>query len=216
MSSDSQELKAEKHDVSQTACGPAATLTSDYWQARYDEDSTGWDRGGPSPTVERWLSSKTLTPCRILVPGCGRGHEVVALATAGFEVVAIDYAPSAVAAVRESLASQELHAEVVQADVFDYQPNTPFNAVYEQTCLCALPPARWGCYERQLSKWLLPGGKLCAAFMQTESESGPPFACPPDMMRELFATARWDWPESLEPVLHPNGLTELTGVLRRR
>ena len=216
MSSQSGDQSSANPAETGAACGPGGSLTSDYWQARYDEESTGWDRGGASPTVQRWLTSTTLAPCRILVPGCGRGHEVVALAAAGFEVVAIDYAPSAVAAVRESLALQGLHAEVVQADVFDYQPNTPFNAVYEQTCLCALPPTRWGCYERQLSKWLLPGGRLFAAFMQTESESGPPFACPPEVMRELFAPARWEWPESLEPVLHPNGLTELTGVLRRR
>jgi len=59
-------------------CGPAAALTRCYWQGRYREGSTGWDRGVPSPTLEGWLRDGTLAPCRILVPGCGRGHEVVA------------------------------------------------------------------------------------------------------------------------------------------
>lgn len=197
-------------------CGPGGSLTSDYWQARYDEAATGWDRGGPSPTLERWLARGLLKPCRILVPGCGRGHEVVALSAAGFDVVAVDYAPSAVAAVREALDAEGVRAEVVQADLFAYQPDTPFDAVYEQTCLCALPPERWGCYEKRLATWLSSGGSLVAAFMQTESDSGPPFACPPEAMRELFAADRWEWPECLEPVSHPNGLTELTGIVRRR
>jgi hypothetical protein len=35
-------------------------------------------------------------------------------------------------------------------------------------------------------------------------------------MRDLFDEARWAWPERLEPVPHPMGLTELAGVLRRR
>lgn len=198
------------------ACGPGGDLTSGYWQARYDEGTTGWDRGGPSPALLSWLQSGELTPCRILVPGCGRGHEVIALAKAGFQVTGIDYASSAVQAVREALASCGLSAVIEQADLFTYQPQEPFEAIYEQTCLCALPPGRWGCYEKRLATWLAPGGGLFAAFMQTDSEGGPPFACRPDAMRQLFAAERWIWPEQLEPVPHPLGMTELTGVLRRR
>jgi hypothetical protein len=81
-------------------CGPSATLNRCYWQARYDQGQTGWDRGGASPTLLRWLAAGDLRPCRILVPGCGRGHEVVALAKAGFDVTGVDFAPAAVETVR--------------------------------------------------------------------------------------------------------------------
>jgi len=187
-----------------------------YWQGRYEAGSTGWDRGGPSPALDAWLRSGALPPCRILVPGCGRGHEAVALARAGFRVTALDYAPAAVAALRARLAEEKLAAEVVEADLFAWEPAAPFEAVYEQTCLCALPPEHWENYERRLASWLVPGGKLAAAFMQTDAAAGPPFACAPDAMRRLFAVERWDWPETLEPVGHPMGLVELTGILRRR
>jgi len=205
------------HDTTDGAtCGPSGQLTSDYWQARYDAGTTGWDRGGPSPALLGWLSSGDLAPCRILVPGCGRGHEVLALAEAGFDVTGIDYAPAAVQAVRNALASRGLTAMIEQADLFGYQPEQPFDAIYEQTCLCALPPERWGCYEKRLATWLAPGGRLFAAFMQTDSDTGPPFACRPEAMRDLFAAERWTWPGGLEPVQHPMGLTELAGVLRRQ
>jgi hypothetical protein len=196
-------------------CGPSAQLTQCYWQARYDEGSTGWDRGGPSPTLVRWLAAGELRPCRILVPGCGRGHEVVALAGAGFEVTGVDFAESAVEAVQERLAAEGRTAEIVQADLFAYEPVQPFEAIYEQTCLCALPPGRWAGYEQRLARWLVAGGSLVAAFMQTESPDGPPFACRPEAMRQLFAADRWAWPDRLKPVEHPNGLVELTGMLRR-
>ena len=52
--------------------------------------------------------------------------------------------------------------------------------------------------------------------MQTDSADGPPFACRPEAMRELFAAERWDWPAQLGSQEHPTGLRELTGVLRRR
>ncbi len=216
MSSQSGEQSGANPAGTGAACGPGGSLTSDYWQARYDEGTTGWDRGGPSPVLTTWLTIGMLTPCRILVPGCGRGHEVVALAAAGFEVVAVDYAPSAVAAVRDALDAKGVQAEVVQSDLFTYQPDAPFDVIYEQTCLCALPPQRRGCYEKRLATWLISGGSLVAAFMQSDSGSGPPFACPPEAMRQLFGMDRWEWPESLQAVAHPTGLTELTGILRRR
>ena len=110
------------HADERASCGPGGELNSGYWQARYDAGTTGWDRGGPSPALSGWLQSGDLTPCRILVPGCGRGHEVLALAEAGFQVTGIDYAPSAVQAVRDALASRGLTAVIEQADLFDYQP----------------------------------------------------------------------------------------------
>ena len=197
-------------------CGPSAALTRCFWQARYDQGQTGWDRGGPSPTLAQWLAAGDLRPCRILVPGCGRGHEVVALAGAGFDVTGVDFAPAAVAALQTRLADEGLIAEVVQSDLFAYRPDRPFEAIYEQTCLCALAPDRWADYERRLATWLTPGGRLFAAFMQTDSADGPPFACRPEAMRALFAADRWDWPAQLAPQGHPTGLLELTGVLRRR
>lgn len=197
-------------------CGPSAALTRCYWQARYDQGQTGWDRGGASPTLLRWLATGELRPCRILVPGCGRGHEVIALAQAGFDVTGVDFAPAAITAVQSRLGGEALTAEILQSDLFTYRPDEPFEAIYEQTCLCALPPQRWAEYEQRLAAWLGPGGCLFAAFMQTDSADGPPFACRPEAMRELFAAERWDWPAQLGSQEHPTGLRELTGVLRRR
>ena len=191
-------------------------LDRDYWQGRYEAGTTGWDRGSASPALEAWLSSGALAPCRILVPGCGRGHEVVALARAGFRVTGLDYASTAVEALRARLAEDRLDGEVVEADLLAWEPDAPFDAVYEQTCLCALSPGCWKDYEHRLASWLVPGGSLAAAFMQTDSPSGPPFTCAPEAMRRLFAADRWEWPEELTPVKHPMGLVELTGILRRR
>ena len=141
---------------------------------------------------------------------------MLALAEVGFDVTGIDYAPAAVQAVRDALAGRGLTAMIEQTDLFDYQPEQPFDEIYEQTCLCALPPERWGCYEKRLAAWLAPGGCLFAAFMQTDSDGGPPCACRPEAMRDLFSAERWTWPKSLDPVQPPMGMTELTGVLRRR
>ncbi len=114
------------------------------------------------------------------------------------------------------LTTAGLDADVVEADLFSFAPAAPFEAVYEQTCLCALTPGRWTEYEQRLHGWLVPGGRLAVAFMQTDAAEGPPFACRPEAMRRLFAADRGEWPADLVPEPHPLGLAELTGILRRR
>ncbi len=185
------------------------------WEERYRSGQTGWDRGRVSPALETWLADGTLAPCRILVPGCGYGHEVLTLARRGFDVTALDFADTPVRALRERLAAAGLRAEVVQADALTWQPDAPFDAIYEQTCLCALPPERWPDYERQLHRWLTPGGRLLALFMQAGAEGGPPFHCALPDMRALFPASRWAWSEQLMDVPHSPGKHELGFILTR-
>ncbi|MDX8406848.1 MAG: methyltransferase domain-containing protein [Mariprofundaceae bacterium] len=187
------------------------------WEQRYQKGETGWDRGASSPAIEHWLSAVLQAPARILIPGCGRGHEVLALAAQGFDVTAIDIAPSAVTHLKQQLAQAQLQAEVILGDLFNYAPETPFDVVYEQTCLCAIRPEQRAAYEKQLYGWLKPGGRLLALFMQTGAEGGPPFHCDVQDMRELFPASRWQWPQAeAQKVPHHNGRFELGYTLMRR
>lgn len=187
------------------------------WEQRYQAGSTGWDRGEVSPALAYWLASGQVPPGRMLVPGCGHGHEVAELIRAGCHVTAVDIAAQPVMHLTGQLVEQGLHANVVQADLLHWQPPEAFDAVYEQTCICALEPRQWPDYERRLADWLVPGGTLLALFMQTGRAGGPPFDCPVPAMQDLFDPARWEWPD--QPALdvpHPNGLVEHGFVLKRR
>ncbi|MCA9057629.1 MAG: methyltransferase domain-containing protein [Planctomycetaceae bacterium] len=190
-------------------------LSAAAWQQRYQNGQTGWDRGAPGPQLMTWLTDGTLSPCRILVPGCGRGHEVVALAAAGFDVTAVDFAEEPIHSVSTQLQERDLKARVIRADVFAFDPDEPFDAVYEQTCLCAIHPSQWRTYEQQLACWLRPSGKLFALFLQADNSTGPPFGCHPERMRALFSADVWEWPDALHRVEHPTGLHELAAVLVR-
>lgn len=183
--------------------------TADVWEGRYQAGTTGWDRGKASPALHYWLETANIAPCRILLPGCGNGYEALTLAAAGFDVVAIDIAPSPLNTLKQLLVDANLSAEVIQADVLAWQPDELFDAVYEQTCLCALNPGLWAQYEAKLHGWLKTDGQLLTQFMQTNKESGPPFHCDLADMRELFPTTRWTWHATEEQVAHPSvGLHE--------
>ncbi len=186
------------------------------WEEHYQSGKIGWDRGEISPILQKWLDKGILKPCQILVPGCGHGHEVIELAKLGFTVTAIDIASSPVLSLRNRLADQNLTAEIIQTDLLHWRSVKTFDAIYEQTCLCALNPQDWSAYEKKLQQWLTPGGKLFAVFMQTNKDGGPPYHCEISKMQNLFSSA-WKWPDaSGSKVLHPTGLEELAFVLYRK
>lgn len=197
----------------------------DFWQQRFAQRQTPWDRGAPGPQLRRWIDEGVIAPGqRVAVPGCGSGHDVLALARAGCGVTAIDYAEAAVALTRERLAGASAAAEVVQADVLQWRPAAPLDAVYEQTCWCALHPDHWAAYAAQLHAWLAPGGALLLLAMQCRRDGaaegrieGPPYHMDIHAVRALLPSERWAWPAPpYTPVPHPAGWTELALVLRRR
>ena len=154
-----------------------------------------------------------MAPCRILFPGAGRSLEPAALAASGFDVTVVDVAASAVAVQQERLGAR---GRAIEADLLAWQADAPFDAIYDQTCLCALPPATWPAYAARLAAWLRPGGRFFVLLMQTGHEGGPPFDCPLPAMRALFDAAHWTWPATLPaPVPHGLGYPEQPAVLLR-
>lgn len=189
-------------------------LTADnareFWQERYETEHTPWDRGETNPALHAWLDEGEIAPpATVLVPGCGRGYEVMELARRGFEVTGVDLSGLALAALKGRLEEASLSASLLEADLLGWTPVRRFDAIYEQTCLCALLPRYWPGYEARLHAWLKPGGRLMALFMQSEKFDGPPFHCALPDMRDLFDVSRWHWPDrDPEPIPHPADVFE--------
>jgi hypothetical protein len=71
-------------------------------------------------------------------------------------------------------------------------------------------------WQARLRQWLLPGGLLCALFMQTDKPEGPPFGCDLSAMQRLFSeTAGWRWLGDPHRLDHPIGLLELACVIQK-
>lgn len=198
--------------------------TVDFWQEHFLAGEMVWDRGEANPMLARWLAEGVVPRGRVCVPGCGSGWEVAELARLGFEVTGIDYAPAAVERTRTLLERERLNATVVQADVLEWNPGAPFDAIYEQTCLCAMHPDSWVEYATRLHSWLRSGGVLLALFMQVLRPGveegrivGPPYHGDINAMRALFPATRWEWSRPPYPVVpHSMGTTELGVLLLRR
>lgn len=200
--------------------------TQEFWKERFATGTTPWNRGAPNPHLAHWLADGTLVAGNsVIVPGCGHGWEVAALARAGMHVTGIDFAPNALALCRQVLEHESLAAQLFDADVLHWQPAAPVDAIFEQTCLCALYPDFWRRYAEQLHAWLKPGGKLLALFLQAPRPSaaqglieGPPYHCDINAMRALFPATQWAWPQPpYAQVVNPGiERTELAVILVRK
>lgn len=200
--------------------------THDFWQARFAAGELPWDRGAANPQLLQWIADGTLAPNeRVIVPGCGQGWEVAALAAAGIETIGIDFAPNALTLCRRLLDHHGTHAELLDANVLHWRPAAPVDAIFEQTCLCALYPDYWTAYAAQVHAWLRPGGKLLALFMQALRPDsahgvieGPPYHCDINAMRALFPATLWEWPKPPYARIANEGIgrEELAVVLIRK
>lgn len=158
------------------------------WNARYAEGSDRWTLSGAPPVLEQLIESYR-EPHRVLVPGAGRGHDAFAWARAGHRVVALDFAPLAVAAMRERSREQGVFVEVREADVMTPPVDLrgDIDLVWEQTCLCALQPEQRRTYLAAMATILRPGGSMVALLWNHGGEGGPPHDMPPVLVEQLVA-----------------------------
>ena len=165
------------------------------WQQQYETGNTPWDRGGPAPGLAAWLRDHRLHG-RVLVPGCGTGHDLLALADSGAaEVIGLDIAPAAVALAAERCRPRR-EVSVVMGDLFKDAAGVfrgTCDWVFEHTCYCAIPPARRPDYVAAVHAALRPGGRLLAVFYLRPWEphedqlQGPPFGTESAALDAMFA-----------------------------
>lgn len=161
------------------------------WNDYYARGETPWDRGTHAPVLDV-LGEKTpaLFRGRVLVPGCGLGHDARWLAARGCQVVALDIAPLAIERAR--ILDKEGLVEFRLENLFDLPPDLRggFDLVWEHTCLCALDPAARGQYVRGVRSALKEGGSVAGIFYLNPDldpgETGPPFGVSTDELAVLW------------------------------
>ena len=158
------------------------------WNAAYENEDTPWDKGEASPPLREFLSKRCVEG-RVLVPGCGTGHDVRLLAKQGAEVVGMDIAPNALRLAEQfAKVSSEIY---VLGDFLNLPEDHVgiFDFVVEHTCLCALEPDQREDYAAAVVKTLKPGGHLLAVFFREVSNydgNGPPHPISAEQIEALF------------------------------
>jgi methyl halide transferase len=167
---------------------PAPDVNSSaFWNGIYEKESSPRWNIGPAPSLVHWLKDSKPAKGRVLLPGCGYGHDARLFAEHGFETVAVDFAPLAIER------AQAVHGDTPVdwrcEDIFEL-PTTEagaFDYVYEYTCLVAIEPPRRPDYAQLCRDLLMPGGRLIGCFYNHGREGGPPFDVTREEVLALFS-----------------------------
>ncbi|HIK46282.1 MAG TPA: methyltransferase domain-containing protein [Leptolyngbyaceae cyanobacterium M65_K2018_010] len=167
-----------------------APLNPDAWERRYQEGTTHWDLGQPAPALRALLESAAAPPAGTAIAlGAGRGHDALLFAQRGFQVTAVDFAPSAMQILAQEAATLNLSLKLLERNIFDLVPEFTgqFNYVIEHTCFCAIDPALRPAYVQLVADLLAPQGELLAVFFTHNRPGGPPFGVTKAELQQLFA-----------------------------
>ncbi|KAF3918797.1 hypothetical protein AA313_de0202865 [Arthrobotrys entomopaga] len=171
-----------------------------------------WDRGGSSPSLIDLLRDHpeilqpTTTPnaqLKALVPGCGRGYDVLLFASHGLDAYGLELSSTAASEAQKNAEKTAPMANLpgkytfLTGDFFtkDLEDSVgegvKFDVVYDYTFLCALDPSqglrtKWAARMAELVK---PGGRLiCLEFPLYKSFDlpGPPWPLRSEIYAELL------------------------------
>jgi len=158
------------------------------WNTAYENANMPWDKGAAAPPLREFLATRSLAG-RVLVPGCGLGHDVRLLAEQGAAVVGVDIAPHAVQQAQALPPVAGACFELADFLALPAQYHGQFDVVFEHTCLCALDVEQRVAYVRAVLQALKPGGHYLAVFFRQVADyrgEGPPHPIDADQIEALF------------------------------
>lgn len=168
------------------------------WRDRWEERDVPWDEGAAAPELERLVEEGALPPGRALVPGCGAGYDVLALASKERVAVGVDVAPGASERFRQLRSERGVspkRAQFETGDFFELDFDDSFGLIWDYTFLCALDPDRREAWARRCAELLEPGGVLAVLLFPVvplgvppvpEDGGGPPYRLTPELAAELL------------------------------
>ena len=158
------------------------------WDQRYAEGADRWTLDA-APAVLEQVIAAYAEPLRVLVPGAGVGTDAFAWARHRHVVTALDFAPRAIATMRARAQELGLALETIEVDVTAPPVGLRgrIDLVWEQTCLCALPPEQRRPYLEAMATILRPQGEMVALLWNHGEAEGPPYDMAPAVVEEMVA-----------------------------
>jgi SAM-dependent methyltransferase len=159
---------------------PTAWFERLYSAASEGTAAVPWDRGGPHPLFRDWAAARPLRGDgrRALVVGCGLGDDAELIGSAGFDTLAFDISPTAVATARRRYPDSPV--EYVVRSLFDLPDDWVggFDFVFESQTVQSMPESMRGDATAAVGSTVARGGSLlliAAALEDDDPDDGPPW-----------------------------------------
>lgn len=174
-----------------------------FWEERWQNAQIGFHEGHTNARLAHARDAlfQGSTSPRVLVPLCGKAHDLVSLAEQGAHVVGCEIVRSAIEAF---FSEQGLVPTIdrvgpfnrfasgpytiLEGDVFALTASItgPIDAAYDRAALIALNPEDRPRYANLVLDLLPAHGKVLVVTLEHDRGSGPPFSVMPEDIAEIY------------------------------
>lgn len=160
-------------------------MNKNYWEQGYQNKETGWDAGSITSPIKEYIDQLQNKELKILIPGCGNGHEFDYLIQNGFKnVFVIDIADEPIQHLKSK--NPSISSSFFITDDF-FNLDEKFDLIIEQTFFCALSPLLRKNYVKKMNALLHQNGKLVGLLFDFPLTTvGPPFGGSKNEYEELI------------------------------
>ncbi|CAL1404738.1 unnamed protein product [Linum trigynum] len=148
------------------------------WEKCWELGLTPWDLGRVTPVITHLHQAGVLPKGRALVPGCGTGYDVVAMACSERYVVGLEISDKAIEKANElfSAMPNANYFKFLKADFFNWNPSEKFDLIFDYTFFCAIEPEMRPEWAQKTSELLKPDGELLTLIFPIDDHvGGPPY-----------------------------------------
>jgi len=167
------------------------------WESIYrDGRRAPWDIGRPSADLKQAVENGTLRRCRVVELGCGPGNDAIYLAGRGFDVTAIDIAPSALSQAEKKAKDAGVKVRWLHADVLNPPELEPFDLIYDRGCYHGVRRQNAAGYVATLRRLSHPGTQvliLAGNANEALPRSGPPRVREADIRADFGPWFEFQW-----------------------
>jgi SAM-dependent methyltransferase len=186
--------------------GPDGSRMLERWDSAYREGRVpGWDTGAPAPELKRVVEAGIIKPCRTVTWGCGTGASDIYLAGKGFDVTAIDVAPTALAIAQQQAEKAGVRVRWVLADVLKLPDLGQFDFLYDRGCYHHVRHVDAAATVEAICRLSHPGTR--ALILSCDGDA-PPGVREHHMREDFSKLFEFEW-------LRDSGVENRDGTLRR-
>jgi SAM-dependent methyltransferase len=177
--------------------GPEGVRLLERWDSAYRRSGRpGWDTGRPSSELKQAVEEGTLRPCRAVEMGCGSGTNAVYLAAQGFDVTAIDVAPTALSQAQEKAKKAGAGVRWLLADVLAPPKLEPFDLIYDRGCYHGVRGQNAAAYVEAIRRLSHPGTRiliLAGNANDPRRGGGPPKVREEEIRADFASGFEFEW-----------------------
>jgi SAM-dependent methyltransferase len=153
--------------------GPEGAGLLDVWDSLYRRpEPAQWDIGRPADELQKVISSGRIAPCRVVDMCCGSGTDAIYLASKGFDVTAIDVAPTALGLAMAKARKANVSVHWIVADILAPPEQKPFDLLYDRGCYHVVRDQNLTAYLETVRKYSRSGSQFLLLATRRDERPG--------------------------------------------